>query len=147
MTALAFAQLTTPVGGVAASTLLTLAPVLTPLALLTVYPVTAWAVVISNSVVAIVPAVFVWGMPGAGASRAGGGAAATGLWAVVTGAFDRFKWLITRVTAGIRCRPSCSPGNWACCSKDCRLTDPLDAAESRLNQPAEFVARVGSGFR
>jgi hypothetical protein len=31
--------------------------------------------------------------------------------------------------------------------KDCPLTGPSHAAESRLNQPAEFVARAGSWFR
>ena len=103
MTVLAFTQLRTPVGGVTASTLLTLALVLAPLALLAVFRVTAWAVVISNSVVVTVPAIFVWGMPGAGASYAEGDGATTSPWAVVTGAFDRFKqWLITQATADIR---------------------------------------------
>ena len=76
------------------------------------------------------------------------GAAATVLWPVVTGEFDRFKQLlITRVTAGIRCKPACSRGHRSCCSKDCRLTDPLHAAGSRLNLPAGFVAQVGSRFK
>ena len=34
----------------------------------------------------------------------------------------------------------------SCCSKDCRLTDPLHAAGSQLNLPTEFVARVGNRF-
>jgi hypothetical protein len=81
-------------------------------------------------------------------TRAGPSAAPTGLRAVVTGEFDRFKqWLITRVTAEIRCRPPCSCRHLSCCSKDCPLTGPSHAAESRLNQPAEFVARAGSWFR
>ena len=45
MAALAFTQLGTPAGGVAPSTLLTLALILTPLALLAMFRVTAWAVV------------------------------------------------------------------------------------------------------
>jgi hypothetical protein len=69
-------------------------------------------------------------------------------WPVVIGGFDRFKQLlITRVTAGIRCKPACSRGHRSCCSKDCRLTDPLHAAGSRLNLPAGFVAQVGSRFK
>jgi hypothetical protein len=76
------------------------------------------------------------------------GAAATVLWPVLTGEFDCFEQLlITRVTVGVRCKPSCSRGHRACCSKDCRLTDPLHAAGSRLNRPTKFVARVGSRFK
>jgi hypothetical protein len=119
--------------------LLTLAPVITPFG--------PWAVVIGNLVVVIVRHLrlaYAW----SGRVLRRHGAAATVLWPVVTGEFDRFKQLpITRVTAGIRCKPSCSRGHRSCCSKDCRLTDPLHAAGSRLNQPTEFVARVGSRFK
>jgi lactate permease len=105
LTVLALTQLRTPVGVSAAGTLLPLAPVLTLLALLAVFRVAAWAVLTSNSVVIIVLAIFVWGMPGAGTSCAKGAGAATGLRAVVTGAFDRFtQWLIARATADIRVR-------------------------------------------
>jgi lactate permease len=118
MTVLAFTQLKTPVGGVVASTLLALAPVVTLLVLLAVFRVTAWAAVIGGSVVTILLAIFVWKMPGSEAFRAYGDGAATGVWAVgwivfwgvviyntlvVTGAFDRFKqWLIVQATADIR---------------------------------------------
>jgi lactate permease len=115
---LAVTQVATPVGGVAGSTLLALAPVFTLLVLLAVFRVTAWLAVIGGSVVTVLLAIFVWSMPGGEAFRAYGDGAATGVWAVdwivfwgvviyntlvVTGAFDRFKqWLIVQATADIR---------------------------------------------
>jgi lactate permease len=80
MTVLAFTQLKTPVGGVVASTLLALAPVVTLLVLLAVFRVTAWAAVIGGSVVTILLAIFAWKMPGGEAFRAYGDGAATGVW-------------------------------------------------------------------
>lgn len=118
MMVLAFTQIKTPVGGVAASTLLALAPVVTLLVLLAVFRVTAWVAVIGGSIVTMILAIFAWSMPAAEAFRAYGDGAATGVWAVgwivfwgvmiyntlvVTGAFDRFKqWLIVQATADIR---------------------------------------------
>jgi lactate permease len=118
MMVLAFTQVKTPVGGVAASTLLALAPVVTLLVLLAVFRVTAWVAVIGGSIVTLILAIFAWSMPTAEAFRAYGDGAATGIWAVgwivfwgvmiyntlvVTGAFDRFKqWLIVQATADIR---------------------------------------------
>jgi lactate permease len=118
MMVLAFTQIKTPIGGVAASTLLALAPVVTLLVLLAVFRVTAWVAVIGGSIVTLILAIFAWSMPAAEAFRAYGDGAATGVWAVgwivfwgvmiyntlvVTGAFDRFKqWLIVQATADIR---------------------------------------------
>lgn len=139
MTVLALTQLRTPVGVSAASMLLPLAPVLTLLALLAVFRVTAWAVVISNSVVGIALAISIWDMPGAGASCAGGGGAATGLWAVVTGAFDRFKqWLIARATAGIRVQGVLL--TWA--SGALLEGPPFDRSAARGRVPAQPANRI-----
>lgn len=114
MTVLALTQLRTPVGVSAASMLLPLAPVLTLLA-----PI--------------------WDMPGAGASCAGGDGAATGLWAVVTGAFDRFKqWLIARATAGIRVQGVLL--TWA--SGALLEGPPFDRSAARGRVPAQPANRI-----
>jgi lactate permease len=115
---LGFTQVKNPVGGVAASTLLALAPVVTLLVLLAVFRVTAWLAVIGGSVVTVLLAIFAWNVPVGQTFQSYGLGSATGVWSVdwivfwgvviyntlvVTGAFDRFKqWLIVQATADIR---------------------------------------------
>jgi lactate permease len=115
---LGFTQVTTPVGGVPASTLLALAPVFTLLVLLAVFKVTAWIAAIGGSIVTVLLAIFAWQVPAGKELASYGLGSATGVWSVdwivfwgvliyntlvVTGAFDRFKqWLIVQATADIR---------------------------------------------
>jgi lactate permease len=113
-----FAQILDPLGSVAGSTLLALAPVVVLLLLLAGLRMSAWQAVIIGSVVTVLLAILVWHAPLVSSLEAYGLGAATGVWSVdwivfwgviiyntmvATGAFGAFKdWLIRQATADIR---------------------------------------------
>ena len=113
-----FVQVLNPVGNLALTVLVALIPVITLLVMLAVFRVTAWLATLICSVLTLILAIVVWGMPISNGIQAYFIGSATGIWAVdwitfwgviifntlrLTGLFDTFKnWLIEQATADVR---------------------------------------------
>ncbi len=113
-----FVQVLNPLGNLGLTVLVALIPVITLLALLAVFRVTAWLATLICSVLTLILAIAVWGMPIGNGLQAYFIGSATGIWAVdwitfwgvvifntlrLTGLFDTFKnWLIEQATADVR---------------------------------------------
>src|SRR5437762_1469512 len=113
-----FVQVLNPVGNLGLTVLVALIPVITLLVMLAVFRVTAWLATLICSVLTLILAIVVWGMPISNGIQAYFIGSATGIWAVdwitfwgviifntlrLTGLFDTFKnWLIEQATADVR---------------------------------------------
>src|SRR5438034_4932445 len=113
-----FVQVLNPVGNLGLTVLVALIPVITLLVMLAVFRVTAWLATLICSVLTLILAIVVWGMPISNGIQAYFIGSATGIWAVdwitfwgviifntlrLTGLFDTFKnWLVEQATADVR---------------------------------------------
>ena len=113
-----FVQVLNPLGNLGLTVLVALIPVVTLLVMLAVFRVTAWLATLICSVLTLILAIAVWGMPIGTGIQAYFIGSATGIWAVdwitfwgvvifntlrLTGLFDTFKnWLIEQATADVR---------------------------------------------
>jgi lactate permease len=113
-----FNQVLNPLGNLGLTVLVALIPVVVLLVLLAVFRVTAWLATLIGSLLTLVLAILVWGMPVNNGIQAYLIGSANGIWAVdwitfwgviifstlkVTGLFDTFKnWLIEQATADVR---------------------------------------------
>src|SRR6266581_4922614 len=113
-----FVQVLNPLGNLGLTVLVALIPVIALLVMLAVFRVTAWLATLICSVLTLILAVVVWGMPIGNGIQAYFIGSATGIWAVdwitfwgviifntlrLTGLFDTFKnWLVEQATADVR---------------------------------------------
>ncbi|HEY7416686.1 MAG TPA: L-lactate permease [Ktedonobacteraceae bacterium] len=113
-----FNQILDPLGNLGLTVLVALIPVIVLLVLLAVFRVTAWLATLIGSILTLIIAIVVWGLPASNGIQAYLIGSANGIWAVdwitfwgvvifstlkLTGLFDTFKnWLIEQATADVR---------------------------------------------
>jgi L-lactate transport len=113
-----FIQVLNPLGNLGLTVLVALIPVIALLVMLAVFRITAWLATLIGSVLILILAIAVWGMPIGNGIQAYFIGSANGIWAVdwitfwgvvifntlrLTGLFDTFKnWLVEQATADVR---------------------------------------------
>jgi L-lactate permease len=113
-----FVQVLNPTGNLGLTVLVALIPVITLLVMLAVFRITAWLATLICSILTLILAIVIWGMPISNGIQAYFIGSATGVWAVdwitfwgviifntlrLTGLFDTFKnWLIEQATPDVR---------------------------------------------
>ena len=113
-----FHQNLDPTGNVGLTALVALIPVVALLVMLAVFRLSAWIATLIGSVITLIVAIVVWGLPLGAGLQAYAIGSANGVWAVdwitfwgliifntltLTGLFDTFKqWLIKQATADVR---------------------------------------------
>ncbi len=113
-----FHQILNPLGNLGLTVLVALIPVIVLLVLLAVFRVTAWLATLIGSILTLILAIALWGMPVSNGIQSYLIGSANGIWSVdwitfwgviifttlkLTGLFDTFKdWLVEQATADVR---------------------------------------------